>query len=256
MKHFLLITFLLLASFVLNSCDLSKKKLQASIETANKECPVDLGMLGELSSFEYNEDADEAIMTITFSKNMPISFSSLNKIKNTLKRSMLSYLARLKPTVELMKVIAKADSKITFIMQKEDTNEEIRLKISKEDVNDLAEGNIDPISPRDLMEIMVASTNAQCPMQIDKYTILSSTALEGSYFVYNYSVDENSVSIENIEQCKTAMKSILKKTLSTSDPLVKSMVSACKEANVGILHRYIGNVSGNVCVVKFSPSEL
>ena len=34
------------------------------------------------------------------------------------------------------------------------------------------------------------------------------------------------------------------------------MISACKEANTGISYRYVGNTTGNVCVIKFSPSEL
>ena len=44
--------------------------------------------------------------------------------------------------------------------------------------------------------------------------------------------------------------------LSVSDPMMKQMISVCKEANTGILYRYVGDISGNVCIIKFNPSEL
>ena len=108
----------------------------------------------------------------------------------------------------------------------------------------------------DLLEIMITSTNAQCPMQIDEVTILSSVSLEGTNVVYNYSLDEDVVTMDVIEQNKISIKSNLKRALSTQDPIMKQMISACKEANTGISYRYVGDTSGNVCVIKFSSSEL
>ena len=127
MRQFLLATFLLLASFAFNSCDSSKKELQTNIEAANKECPMDLGMFGEISSMEFDEDADEVIMTMTISKDMPLKISALNKLKNTLKRAMLGNWAKSDSGIQLMKEIAKADSKITLVMQTEDTNENVKI---------------------------------------------------------------------------------------------------------------------------------
>ena len=98
--------------------------------------------------------------------------------------------------------------------------------------------------------------NAQCPMQIDEVTILSSVSLEGTNVVYNYSLDEDVVTMDAIEQNKTSIKSNLKQALSAPDPTMKQMISACKEANTGISYRYVGKTTGNVCVIKFRPSEL
>ena len=254
MKNYLLATFLMLSTMFLCSCDSSKKELQADIETINKECPIDLGMICEISNMEFDEDADEVIMTMTFSKEMPLNISALNKLKNTLKRAILGNYANLESTNRLMKNIAKADAKMTIVLQTEETNESLKIKISKDEIRDLAEGNIDPISPRDLLEIMVTSTNAQCPVQIEDGMIMSSASLEGNNFVYNYSVDENLVSIEAIKQNKSAVKANIKQILSSNDMTMKQMVKICKEANTGIVYRYIGDVSGDVCIIKFSSS--
>lgn len=256
MKKIIFTTFLMLACLVFYSCDSSKKELQADIEVANKECPMDLGMVGEISSMEFDEETDEVIMTMTISKDMPLKISALNKLKNTLKRAMLGNWAKSESGLKLIEEIAKADSKITMVMRTENTDENIKIKISKDEVRDLAEGKIDPISPRDLLEIMITSTNAQCPMQIDEVTILSSVSLEGTNVVYNYSLDEDVVTMDVIEQNKISIKSNLKRALSTQDPIMKQMISACKEANTGISYRYVGDTSGNVCVIKFSSSEL
>lgn len=255
MKNYLLATFLMLSTMFLYSCDSSKKELQVDIETINKECPIDLGMIGEISSMEFNEDADEVIITMTFSKEMPLNISALNKLKNTLKRAILGNYANSESANQLMENIAKADAKLTMVIQIEETNESLKIKISKDEIRDLAEGNIDPISPRDILEIMVTSTNAQCPAQIEEGMIMSSASLEGGNFVYNYSVDENIVSIEAIEQNKRAVKANIKQLLLSNDISMKQMVKICKEANTGIVYRYVGDVSGDVCIIKFSPSE-
>lgn len=256
MKKILFTTFLMLAVFTFYSCDLSKKKLQSDIETTNKECPIDLGMLGEISSLEFDEETDELIMTMTISKEMNLKVSALNKMKDALKNTMLGAWAKSESGLKLMRKLAQADSKITIVMQTEGSNESLKINVSKDEVKDVAEGKIAPISPHDMLEMMVTSTNVQCPMQVDEATTLSSVSLEGGDFVYNYSTDENSVSIEALEQNKAAIKAEIKQTLSVQDPLTKRIISICKEANAGIVFRYVGNVTGKACIVKFSSSEL
>lgn len=256
MKKLIFAIFLMLAFITFYSCDSSKKKLQSGIETVNKECPIDLGMIGEISSLEFDEEANEVIMTMTISKELPLKISALNKLKNTLKRNMLGAWAKSESGIILMKEIAKADSKFTMVIQAEESNESLKINVSKNEIKDLAEGKVDPISPRDMLEIMITSTNTQCPMQIENGMIMSSVSLEGNNFVYNYSVDENLVSIEAIKQNKSAVKANIKQILSSNDMTVKQMVKICKEANTGIVYRYIGDVSGDVCIIKFSSSEL
>ena len=58
---------------------------------------------------------------------------------------------------QLMKEIAKADSKLTFIMQLEKGNENLRIRLTKDEIKDLAEGKIDPISPREIIENKIIS---------------------------------------------------------------------------------------------------
>ena len=87
MKNILFVAFMLLASMTFYSCDSSKKELRANVESVNSECPIDLGMFGEISSMEFNEDEDEVVFTMTISKDMPIKISALNKAFSVQERS-------------------------------------------------------------------------------------------------------------------------------------------------------------------------
>lgn len=256
MKKILFTAFLMLAVFTFYSCDLSKKKLQSGIETANKECPIDLGMVGEISSIVFDDETDEVILTMTISKEMSLNTSALKKQENALRKSMLGVWAKSEAGMTLMKELAMADAKFSIVIQPEDSNESLKINVSKEEIKELAEGKIAPISSRDMLDMMITSSNAQCPMQMDEVTILSSVSIEGSDLVFNYSIDENSMSLEALEQNKATIKAELKEGFSSQDPMMKRIVSICKEANVGFVHRYVGNVTGKACVIRFSPSEL
>ncbi|WP_289202241.1 hypothetical protein, partial [Xylanibacter rodentium] len=177
------------------------------------------------------------------------------QLKNTMKRTVLGNMAKSESNMTLMEKIASADAEFTIVMQTAETNESLKIRISKEEVKDISAGNIDPITPREMLEIMVVSTNAQCPIQIDKVMTLSSVSLEKDNFVYNYSLDENTVSVESIEGNKDVLKANIKKLLLSGDPMMQELIRTCKEANVSILYRYIGDISGDVCIVKISSEE-
>ena len=212
-------------------------------------------MVGEISSINYDEETDEVVMTMTINKDLPLKLSALKQLKNTMKRTVLGNMAKSESNMTLMEKIASADAEFTIVMQTAETNESLKIRISKEEVKDISAGNIDPITPREMLEIMVVSTNAQCPIQIDKVMTLSSVSLEKDNFVYNYSLDENTVSVESIEGNKDVLKANIKKLLLSGDPMMQELIRTCKEANVSILYRYIGDISGDVCIVKISSEE-
>jgi len=76
------------------SCDSSKKDLKSEIEKVKDECPLDLGMVGEISSINYDEETDEVVMTMTINKDLPLKLSALKQLKNTMKRTVLGNMAK------------------------------------------------------------------------------------------------------------------------------------------------------------------
>ena len=256
MKNIVYVACVMLALIMLSACGSSKQKLKADVEAANKECPLDLGMVGEMTSIEYDADADEVVMTMTMNKDLPMKISALNNLKSTIKRAAMAQWVKDETVMDMMKEIASADSKVAVVMRSADKSESIKINVSRDEVKDLAKGEVDPISPRDMLEILVATTNAQCPMTIDEVTVLSSVSIEGNNFVYNYSIDENYVSVADVEQNKAVLRASIKEKLSNPDQLIQKVVEVCKNANAGLSYRYVGDISGDVSVINFSPSEL
>lgn len=155
-----------------------------------------------------------------------------------------------------MKEIAKADSKLTFIMQPEEGDENLKIRLTKDEIRIWQKGKSTQSHLDEVLEINVTSTNAQCPMQVDEYTTLSSAALEGNYFVFNYSIDENMVPIESIEQNEAAVKATLE-AITSPDPIMEQMIKVtARMPKRGLKYRYVGDISGSACVITFEPSEL
>lgn len=256
MRNIVYVACVMLALITLSACGSSKEQLKADVEAANKECPLDLGMVGEMTSIEYDAEADEVVMTMTMNKDLPMKISALNSLKSTIKRAAMAQWVKDESVMDMMKEIASADSKVAIVMRSADGSESIKINVSRDEVKDLADGEVDPISPRDMLEIMVVTTNAQCPMTIDEVTVLSSVSIEGNNFVYNYSIDENYVSVADVEQNKAVLRASIKEKLSNPDQLIQKVVETCKNANAGLSYRYVGDISGDVSVINFSPSEL
>lgn len=111
-------------------------------------------------------------------------------------------------------------------------------------------------SSKEQLKADVEAANKECPMTIDEVTVLSSVSMEGNNFVYNYSIDENYVSVADVEQNKAVLRASIKERLSNPDQLIQKVIEVCKNANAGLSYRYVGDVSGDVSVINFSPSEL
>lgn len=247
---------MLMMSVALMSCSFAKSELKKVVEEVNKECPVSYGIVGELSGVEYDEDENEVVMTVALNKNLPMNLSALEGVKGNLKRATMGSWADSDDVIEMMKKIANADARLTMVMRSEKTGESLKIKFSENEVKEVADGKVTPITNREMLQIMVASTNAQCPMQMDEMTVLTSVSLEGDYFVYVYSIDESELPIESIRQNKGMVKENIRPMLQSDDPAIKMVLKLCNEANVGITYRYVGNSSGDACDIQFSPSEL
>lgn len=234
----------------------AQNALREQVAAFNETCPVDMGMMGEISKLTYNEDDAEVVMTLSISKSLPLNIEALNKCKNTLKRSMMGNWAKSEDVVKMMKLIAEANSRFAVVFRSANSQGQVKIEVTESELNDLAEGKVDPVSPREMLSIMVITTNAMCPQQVDEVTTLNSVTIEGTNFVYNYSIDERQASMEALEANKSMLKANIIQLLSSNDPTVSQVVITCKQAGMGILYKYVGDTSGRVCTIRFSPSEL
>lgn len=256
MKKIVFATLLLLVSFVVVSCSSAKKDLRASVEAVNKECPISAGIIGNVSGYEYNEATDEVIMKVSLSEGLPLKLSVLNQLKPLIKKSALSNFTKTNDVIQMMKGIAKADAKLTIVYQSANAGESLKVELTKQDVQNVADGNVEQLTPQESLHFTVVATNAQCPMQVDAATEMTSVSLEGNTFIYYYLVDEEQVSMADFEAAKETIRETIKATLTSKDPTLHYFVDACKEGNVSIQYHYVGNTSGEEDTIEFSPTEL
>lgn len=234
----------------------AQNALREQVASFNNECPMDMGMMGEISKLTYNESDAEVVMTFSISKALPLKIEALNECKNTLKRSMLGNWVKSNDVVNMMKLIAEAGSRFALVFRSGNSQDQVKINVTEKELNDLIEGKVDPVSPREMLSIMVMTTNALCPQQIDFATTLNSATIEGSYFVYNYSIDDSKVSMEALNVNQSMLKDKIRQQISSDDPTINQVVITCKQAGVGIRYKYAGDTSGQVCTIEFSPSEL
>lgn len=256
MRKIILAAFLLLVSVSFVSCNFAKRELKAKIEMANRECPVELGMFGKIENIKYDLENDEVVMTITYNGTMKLDLSALNKIKGPVKRGIMNDFVNNKDTETLLESLGKADSKFTVIYKSVPANDSLKITMSKEEVKDMANRKIEPLKPRELLDIRAEILNAQCPQQLDETTTITSVDIKGNYFVYNYTVDEGLVSVESMNAYKEEMKEEIMKTLKSNDPSIQTDIYLCKENHMGMIIRVIGDRTGNTCSFQFSSLEL
>lgn len=255
MKKLLLATVMLLFTLTIVSCDSSKKKLNAAIEAVNEECPVDIGITGEFSEATYDMENNVVALTFTLSEQMPMKPSALNRLKNTIKRCILSGWVSDEESKKIVKMMVDADSRLCVVVNRNGKTDNLEIEVANSELKEIANGKVDSVSPREMLDVMAATVNAQCPIRVDNATIMSSAAIEGNNFVYNYSINENVVDVDELGE-GTGLKEHIIQGLRCNDPAVNEFLENCKKANVSLAYRYTGNQTGKTCFIKVDASEL
>ena len=59
-----------------------------------------------------------------------------------------------------------------------------------------------------------------------------------------------------IEANKDQLREFLAQTVKSKDPNIRQVTKLCKEANYGVVYRYVGEKSGKTLEFAFTPAEL
>lgn len=249
-KNIFFATFVALVT-LFASC--GESKLQKIVKDTNLECPISMGTFGEVTSIEledgnvvFNYSVNEDIVNIDFINENPdmmkhntaMMLNNHTGGKNALFDALVEENAGL-----LIRYKGMSSGKIASI------------SLSKKDIAELCNSTEETV-PEEVLEAQVEMTNAQCPMQVDLGMVITHLSIEGDCVVYNVECDENYYSIETIRSNKELAKQGIKNSIDTNDPTMSMFIKICKDAEKGIAYKYIGNTSGDACIIKISISEL
>lgn len=134
---------------------------------------------------------------------------------------------------------------------------ELTVTFTPEDLQDIIDGKIND-TPDAKLKSQVAVSKLQTPQRIDSETTMSSIDAKDGYIVYTFEMNEkrNPEIIDNLNENMEELRNSTAQTIHSNAKDIKAIVQACKDANYGILYRYVGVPSGKVAEVKFESSEL
>lgn len=235
----------------------AKQNLQKEVQAANVVCPFSVGMVGDITSITYDEKSNEVGYEVLVAENIPFNISALNRIKFIVKKIMLESLMDSRSQM-LVKMMADADAKLTYTYKSADYNVILKIEITESEVKDVAAGKIEKVTPQEMLQMSALTANVQCPMQIDRFTVMTSVDVEDGNLVYVYEVDERYVSINALRAAKTQLRAVIKNQLLSRsvDPSMSKLLQICKNAEANIVYKYVGEQTGDKMKIVLDPSEL
>ncbi len=241
---------LLTAVFVaMTSCN--ESKLQKVVESTNKECPISMGMFGEMTSIVF--DGDNVVMSATVNEDLVGIDELCNADQNVMSKNLIiSFMnSHNESGRELLRALDAEKVGLVIRYVGGTMGKVYSITLSPEDIASV-DMDSEP-DPKEALEAQVAMTNAQYPDEVGEGLVMTKVAVEDGYFVYYCMVDEDVCSIDELEEVKSEIKTCVKMGL--SDLAMRNIAKQCKAANIGIACKYIGRTSNRECVIEIPPSE-
>lgn len=236
----------------LTSC--TNSKLKTMVDDANKDCPLSMGEMGEVSSITL--EGENVVFSYSIDEQY-VDIDALSENGETIKSSIISALSQ--SSKEMFVEMDKENAGLVLNLVGKTSKKTCTLKISPEECKSILKSINDGTSdtPIETLKKQIEATNVQLPMTIEEGLVLYEMTLEGDYAVYNYNVDESMYDINTMEQNKEQTKAEIKAMLTSgSDMALEKFVKSCKNANKGIAYKYIGSNSGKSYQINFPISEL
>ncbi len=243
-----------LAAALICSCQ-KDSKLKRAVEEMNKECPMDMGAIGEMTGFEYKDG--NVVMSYDVHENI-VNIDALKANPDLMKQSALTMFSNsdTEGTQNLLNDMEEAGAGLTLKYTGIETGSTVSVTLTHEELVEARNSTNGDSDPDAVLENEVEVTNAQMPMEAGNGITITQLTIDGDYVIYDCSVDEDLISVEAIQESADEVKETLKQELSADEPASVMFIQMCKNAGKGIGYRYIGNQSGEECLVTIETSEL
>ena len=251
---FVLLCSLLLLMVSISSCQ--ESKLKAVVAIANKQCPMDMGEVGTITSITY--DGSNVVYTLNMNESIT-DIAILKDNPESMKESIkIMFRNPAKDVKEMLKLVAECNAGLQMKFVGKDSGEEAVCELTPEEVKEVLKAESDPSqSERAKLEAQLKMANLQFPMQASEEVIVEKIEVIGESVVYICSVDEELCPISQIEENAAEVKEGIVSTLaSQTDPATQIFIKTCVDNNKSIAYRYIGKESGQQYDVIIPLSDL
>ena len=192
---FILLCSISLLMLVMTGCQ--EAKLKTVIAVANKQCPIDMGAVGTITSIIY--DGNNVVYTLNMNEeitNIKILKDNPESMKSSITMMFQNPAADVK---EMLKLMAKCNSGLHMIFVGNKSGEQAVCELTAEELKEVINTNADPAqSGQTKLEAQLKMANLQFPMQASEEVIVEKIEVIGESVVYICSVDEELCPISQI----------------------------------------------------------
>ena len=184
---FILLCSISLLMLVMTGCQ--EAKLKTVIAVANKQCPLDMGEVGKITSIIY--DGNNVVYTLNMNEeitDIKILKDNPESMKSSITMMFQNPAADVK---EMLKLMAKCNSGLHMIFVGNKSGEQAVCELTAEELKEVINTNADPTqSGQTKLEAQLKMANLQFPMQASEEVIVEKIEVIGESVVYICSVDE------------------------------------------------------------------
>ncbi|MCM1517641.1 MAG: hypothetical protein NC117_03285 [Pseudoflavonifractor sp.] len=255
MKSILFRLFAVVVAAMAVACSPS---LESQVENANKQCPIKVAGVGQITSIDYK---DNTVVYNCLVQTRSFNLAAFEGHEEEMKTAMMPMLSELVDgdgSIGQVLVDNGASLAVRYYTDGPGSGS-VTVSFSPDELKAVMAGEVKD-DPETKLKTQVEVSRVQCPVKVDGSTTLTDIKAENGYVVYIYEIveagDDEDV-IDSLNDSKEEIRETLRDSMSDkTDKNVAATIKACKDANYGIIYKYVGQTSGKVCEVKFESSEL
>lgn len=234
--------FSVIMVFALVSC-YGRNRLELLVDKMNEECPVSAGVIGEVTGFEIEDN--NVLVTLMVNENI-LNVEALKSNPDLMHNNIMIGFQNPTPEMEeLVDELRRCKAGLAYRYVGNVSGEEATVSLTSDEIKSLSKsrGFKDPDA---VLDAQISVTNAQLPMQLDEMTVMTKLLREDDCLVYCYDVDENLLTLDDLDASGDFMEQMLIDELRVAKdrPESKQFFEACKLADVDIAYRYRGTLTG------------
>ena len=214
---------------LLSSC--AETRLKVAAEAVNKECPVSLGMSGEMTSVVYEDDA----MVFTFTLNEQFNnIDALSANPENMKTSILAGM-RNENSKKLLDLIIESDAGLCIVFKGKESGKEAKFNLTAAELKEELE-KPEPTAEEKL-KYAIIQTNQQMPLDTGTGIVMTELVDKGETVVYMALVNDKKqleMIAENLENVKNAQKNTFRMLGPAEKLFFKTIVDTGK--NLGYIY--------------------
>ena len=247
-KYFATALFMVMWITMLIGCVVSLKN---HVEIINKQCPIDLGILGEVTHVDL--DGRTIVYHVSTNPNV-LNVGRLKDHQKDVKQGILLNFSNDRATLKQF-IAAKCNLRYEYTDSQSD--EQLIIDISADDLKNV---NALVANPQELarrrVENFVTTGRLQLPLHIDEVTTLDDIIIEGDNVGYVYTIDETAISPDTIRGRLSILRENIKSSLKGEDLSMTMLVDALTNDHKGLIYRYFLSKSKERFDITFTPEEI